>query len=439
MCVFCYRYSLSITATDSGGRADSATVNIEVLDANTFRPVFEQTSYSVNIFEDVPVGTTVLVVSATDGDVGENARITYTMDDIAEFQINPGSGAITTKKILDREITAGYTISVTAQDNGKPPLSDTTDVEILLADVNDNSPIFKQVSYTESIPENAIVGTSVVTISATDADAGLNGRVRYTFAGGNNGNGAFTIDPTSGIIRTDRELDREDIPQYNLIAYAWDRGNPERSASVVVTIRLEDINDSPPRFPEDPLKFYISENSPIGSTVAEVIAEDPDIGINALVEYSIVGGPDADLFQLITHPGKPTQLVTRTELDYESEKKAYQIILRASSMTLFTDTITHIIVQDVNDNRPVLKDFKIIFHNFKDHFIRNTIGRIPAHDPDVSDQLQFEVTSGNNAKLLILNQTSGALTLNSSLDTNVPIKAVMEVKVTGKLRKLIFF
>ena len=68
-----------MSATDSGGRSDMATVYINVSDANTYPPVFETTPYSASVFEDAPIGTTVLVVLASDGDVGDNARVTYSL------------------------------------------------------------------------------------------------------------------------------------------------------------------------------------------------------------------------------------------------------------------------------------------------------------------------------------------------------------------------
>lgn len=118
------------------------------------------------MFEDAPVGTTVLVVSATDNDVGINAQITYSLgdelqssgDNPSEFSINPQTGAIITTKPLDRESVSGYLLTVTARDGGNPPLSDTTDIEISVSDVNDNPPVFKMPSYNGNILEDALIG-----------------------------------------------------------------------------------------------------------------------------------------------------------------------------------------------------------------------------------------------------------------------------------------
>lgn len=162
------RFILTITASDSGGRTDTATVNINITDANNFAPVFENAPYSTSVFEDVPIGTTVLVVSATDSDVGINAQITYFLNEESlnslgtsePFAINPQTGAITTIATLDRESVSAYLLTVTAKDGGNPSLSDTTDVEISISDVNDNAPQFKVPLYQASIPEDALIGTS---------------------------------------------------------------------------------------------------------------------------------------------------------------------------------------------------------------------------------------------------------------------------------------
>lgn len=178
------RFVLTVTATDSGGRSDTALVYVNVSDANNFAPVFERAPYSISVFEDAPIGTTVLIVGATDSDVGQNAQITYSLgsdgdQEPSEFVINPQTGAITTTRLLDREQVSGYLLTVTARDGGVPPLSDTTDVEISITDVNDNSPSFDSPQYQGSVIEDVLVGTSVLKVTAIDNDIGLNGKVSF--------------------------------------------------------------------------------------------------------------------------------------------------------------------------------------------------------------------------------------------------------------------
>ncbi|XP_055589136.1 protocadherin-like wing polarity protein stan isoform X4 [Uranotaenia lowii] len=438
------RFALTITATDSGQRTDTAIVNINITDANNFAPVFENAPYSASVFEDAPVGTTVLVVFATDSDVGVNAQIAYFLNDESvnglginePFSVNPQTGAIVTNAPLDRETTSGYLLTVTAKDGGNPSLSDTTDVEISITDVNDNAPQFKVPLYQATISEDALIGTSVVQIAATDIDMGLNGRIKYMLSAKDIEDGSFIVDPTSGVIRTNKGLDRESIAVYHLVAIASDKGTPTLSSTVEVQIRLDDVNDSPPTFSSDKLTLYVPENSPVGSVVGEIHAHDPDEGVNAIVHYSIIGGDDSNSFSLVTRPGSErAQLLTMTELDYESSKKRFELVIRAASPPLRNDVHVEILVTDVNDNAPILRDFQVIFNNFRDCFPSGVIGRIPAFDADVSDNLTYRILSGNNANLVKLNVSTGGLTLSPQLNTNVPKFATMEVSVTDGINE----
>ena len=340
----------------------------------------------------------MLIVAASDGDVGENARITYGLSGelVPEFTIQPTTGAIVTTKQLDRERTSGYLLTITAKDSGNPPLSDTTDVEISLGDVNDNPPVFQQVTYVANVAEDALVGTSVLQVAATDADQGFNGRVRYVLMSGGDSaenDTPFTLDATSGILRTSKPLDRESTAKYELMVQAVDRGTPELSGAATVTVVIDDVNDSPPSFDiaitSDRVRLFIAENSPVGSKVGDIVANDPDEGANAVVQYSIIGGPDADSFTLVPRPESGSaELLTRIELDYESARKRYEILVRAASAPLRTDVIVEINVVDVNDNVPVLKDFRLVLNNFKNHFPLGPAARVPVFDADVNDQVK---------------------------------------------------
>ncbi|XP_029549960.1 cadherin EGF LAG seven-pass G-type receptor 2-like isoform X6 [Salmo trutta] len=426
------QYVLSVTASD-GTRFDTAKVFVNVTDANTHRPVFQSSHYTVNINEDRPVGTTVVVISATDEDTGENARITYFMDDsIPQFDIDSDTGAVTTQMELDYEDQVSYTLAITARDNGIPQKSDTTYLEILVNDVNDNSPRFLRDHYLGSVMEDVPVFTSVVQVSATDRDSGLNGRVFYTFQGGEDGDGDFIIESTSGIVRTLRRLDRENMPIYNLQAFAVDKGVPALKKSVDIQVTILDVNDNPPVFEKDEFDIFVEENSPIGLVVAHISASDPDEGSNAQIMYQIVEGNIPEVFQLDIFSGELTVL---TDLDYETQSE-YVIVVQATSAPLVSRATVHVKLVDKNDNVPVLKNFQIIFNNYvtdkSSSFPTGVIGRIPAHDPDASDQLQYSFEAGNELNLVILNQSTGEIRLSQALDNNRPLEASMRISVSGK-------
>ncbi|KAL4674277.1 hypothetical protein H8959_018211 [Pygathrix nigripes] len=247
---------------------------VNVTDANTHRPVFQSSHYTVN--EDRSAGTTVVLISATDEDTD--------------------TGAVTTQAELDYEDQVSYTLAITARDNGIPQKSDTTYLEILVNNVNDVAPQFLCDSYQGSVYEDVPPFTSVLQISATDRDSGLNGRVFYTFQGGDDGDGDFIVESTSGIVRTLRRLDRENVAQYVLRAYA------------------------------DEFDVFVEENSPIGLAVARVTATDSDEGTNAQIMYQIVEGNIPEVFQLDIFSGELTALV---DLDYEDQPE-YVLVIQAT-------------------------------------------------------------------------------------------------------------
>uniref|UniRef100_A0A673U7R4 Cadherin EGF LAG seven-pass G-type receptor 1 n=1 Tax=Suricata suricatta TaxID=37032 RepID=A0A673U7R4_SURSU len=425
------QYVLAVTASD-GTRTHTAQVFINVTDANTHRPVFQSSHYTVSVSEDRPVGTSVAVISATDEDTGENARVTYVLEDpVPQFRIHPDSGTVYTMTELDYEDQAAYTLAITARDNGIPQKSDSTSLEILILDANDNAPRFLRDFYQGSVFEDAPPSTSVLQVSATDRDSGPNGRLLYTFQGGDDGDGDFYIEPTSGVIRTQRRLDRENVAVYSLRALAVDRGSPAPlSASVDIQVSVLDINDNPPVFERDELELFVEENSPVGSVVARIRANDPDEGPNAQIMYQIVEGNVPEVFQLDLLSGDLRALV---ELDFEVRQE-YVLVVQATSAPLVSRATVHIRLLDQNDNPPVLPDFQILFNNYvtnkSNSFPTGVIGRIPAHDPDLSDSLNYTFLQGNELRLLLLDPATGELQLSRDLDNNRPLEALMEVSVS---------
>uniref|UniRef100_A0A8C4MWH3 Cadherin EGF LAG seven-pass G-type receptor 1 n=1 Tax=Equus asinus asinus TaxID=83772 RepID=A0A8C4MWH3_EQUAS len=432
------QYVLAVTASD-GTRSHTAQVFINVTDANTHRPVFQSSHYTVSVSEDRPVGTSIATISATDEDTGENARITYVLEDpVPQFRIDPDTGTIYTMTELDYEDQAAYTLGITARDNGIPQKSDTTSLEILILDANDNAPRFLRDFYQGSVFEDAPPSTSVLQVSATDRDSGPNGRLLYTFQGGDDGDGDFYIEPTSGVIRTQRRLDRENVAVYNLRALAVDRGSPAPlSASVDIQVTVLDINDNPPVFERDELELFVEENSPVGSVVARIRANDPDEGPNAQIMYQIVEGNVPEVFQLDLLSGDLRALV---ELDFEVRRE-YVLVVQATSAPLVSRATVHICLLDQNDNPPVLPDFQILFNNYvtnkSNSFPTGVIGRIPAHDPDLSDSLNYTFLQGNELQLLLLDSATGELQLSRDLDNNRPLEALMEVSVSDGIHSVV--
>lgn len=172
----------------------------------------------------------------------------------------------------------------------------------------------------------------------------------------------------------------------------------------------------------------------------------PNDNLNEVISFKLIsflyciGGEDASSFSLLRRPGlDKAELLTSVELDYESNKKKFELVVRASSPPLHSDAPLTVYLTDVNDNAPRLSDFQVIFNNFKDYFPTGTFGQVPAFDADISDKLIYRIISGNNANLVQLNESTGMLTLSPQLNTNVPKIASMEISVTGILFVKIIF
>uniref|UniRef100_A0A8C6V5C1 Cadherin domain-containing protein n=1 Tax=Naja naja TaxID=35670 RepID=A0A8C6V5C1_NAJNA len=204
-------YALRIRAQDAGRPPlsnNTGMVSIQVVDINDHAPIFVSTPFQISVLENAPLGHSVIHIQAVDADYGENSRVEYKLTGVASdtpFVVNSATGWITVSGPLDRETVQHYFFGVEARDHGSPSLSASASVTITVMDVNDNRPEFTQKEYLIRLNEDAMWGL-VFLISATDRDAHANGRVQYTFQNGEDGDGDFIIEPTSGIIRTIRSF-----------------------------------------------------------------------------------------------------------------------------------------------------------------------------------------------------------------------------------------
>ena len=136
-------------------------------------PQFASKYYFASISEGVDSGTDVVRVMATSRDIGVNAEISYTIiggNEQRKFSIEQETGLVSVTGKLDYERAKDYFLTIQALDGGTPPLSNHATVNISIMDVNDNKPIFTQLSYSASVTENSPVGSSIVTLTATDLD-----------------------------------------------------------------------------------------------------------------------------------------------------------------------------------------------------------------------------------------------------------------------------
>ncbi|XP_054573945.1 protocadherin gamma-B5 isoform X12 [Eptesicus fuscus] len=349
-------HRLVLTALDGGDPPLSGSIElqIQVTDANDNPPVFKQDVYRVRLSENVPPGTTVLQVSATDLDEGLNSEITYSLYRTGQvFHLNSKSGEITTLRTLDYEEIKEYSLVVEGRDGGGLVAQCT--VEINIQDENDNSPEITFHSLVETILENAVPGTPIAFIKIHDRDSGENGEVNCRLEG----KVPFQIissSKSSYKLVTEGTLDREQTPEYNVTITATDRGKPPLSSSTTITLHLTDVNDNAPVFQQSAYLVHVPENNPPGASIAQVSASDPDLGPNGQVSYSIVASdlePRA-LSSYVSVSAQSGVVFAQRAFDHE-QLRAFELTLQArdqGSPALSANVSLRVLVGDRNDNAP---------------------------------------------------------------------------------------
>jgi hypothetical protein len=208
---------------------------------------------------------------------------------------------VTNKQRLDYEASPEFNLTVVAHDAGIPSLSSMAQVKVTLININDLSPVFSSKSYDTRIPEHSAAGTAVLTVSATDGDAGSFGLITYSLTGENAK--YFTIDASGTITVTDPGgLDRERSPSLTLLVAASDLAPPgaRRTTIMPVEIQFEDINDNQPKFLDNTYRATVAETVPLvpAPPIVQITAIDNDAGMNSALRYTIIEGNEDGLFTL---------------------------------------------------------------------------------------------------------------------------------------------
>lgn len=414
-------YNLTVSVSDNGrpmARSSFASLVIFVNDINDHPPIFQETLYRVDISEDIPKGSYIKGVSATDGDSGQNANLRYSLvsgNALGWFSISENSGLVTSAALLDREVASEIVLNISAKDQGLQPKISYTRLIINITDVNDQVPTFTQSTYHVSLVEHAPAGTELVALSATDDDLGANGTLRFSFDAETPASiqELFRLDAVSGRLSTAEELDREDKASYLLHIHATDTGSPPLHSVGKVNITLRDINDNRPVF--YPVQYFanVKENEPPGTYATTVSATDPDLGRNGTIKYVITAG-DSTKFRINSNTGKIATLVA---LDRE-EKTTYQLQVTATDgggLRSHIQAIVTVTVIDTQDNPPIFGQQAYSFVMFENVGVGTIIGTVSATTVDLNNNISYLITSGDQRGLFAVN-SSGQITARSQID-----------------------
>lgn len=272
------------------------------------------------------------------------------------FTLSPQNGKflLSTSEPLDYEKTIEHHISLVAyrrSTEGNVIAQSMRVIRVIVADVNDNAPHFLHSHYQLDVEENNPPGTTLLQVSASDADSGYNGKVTYRLESPLKCTSAiFNIDPTTGQLSVSASLDREQQGVHSLTVFARDSGSPPLESVATVSIRVLDQNDNAPVFVTPHFIFFIPENVPLFTQVGLLGVTDPDEGENGTTELHVVNSSGPFVVDN-TH----RTLRTTTDLDRETEDR-YELYLLASDhgqpAALTSTARITIFVEDINDNQP---------------------------------------------------------------------------------------
>lgn len=250
-------HTLTIQASDSGPPVltSTASVIIDVIDANDNTPVFSEKEYLSKVEENTNPGTFVLQVFATDKDTGDNSKIQYTIvsgNEEGRFVINEATGILSVGASIDRETVAEFTLVIRARDKGNPFKQSEAIAKIIVTDVNDNPPTLPSRNMTVNIKESIVLHSTILHLQPHDKDSPGNG-APFTFTLISGGASTFAVDQTTGVISNVKALSRGD---HTLRIQMADSGHPPQSSEVSVTIKVMESTVHPPQV--ESLTIYVN-------------------------------------------------------------------------------------------------------------------------------------------------------------------------------------
>ncbi|XP_026535722.1 protocadherin Fat 3 isoform X4 [Notechis scutatus] len=412
-------FAFTVVSSDLGealSLSSTTLISVTVTDINDNAPVFQQEMYRGSVKESDPPGEVVAVLSTWDEDTSDiNHQISYHItggNPKGKFALGlvQNEWKVYVKRPLDREEQDVYLLNITATDG---LFVTQSAVEVTVMDVNDNSPVCDQVTYMAIFPEDIPPNKIILKMGARDVDIGSNGEIHYSLYG--SGNGKFLLDPESGELKTLAPLDREKTPVYNLIARATDGGG--KFCQSKLHLILEDVNDNPPLFSSDHYTACVYENTATKALLTRVQANDPDVGVNRKIVYSLADSSEG-FFSVDMSSGI---IILEHPLDRELQS-SYNVTIKASDQgivqTLSSFATVTITVLDINDNPPIFERRDYLVEVPEDTFPDTEILFVFATSKDIGTnaEITYLIRSGNEKGKFHIDSKTGSISVIEALD-----------------------
>ncbi|KAJ3588389.1 hypothetical protein NHX12_011982 [Muraenolepis orangiensis] len=361
-------------------------ISLKIDDINDNTPLFPKDTIKLEIGESAVKGARYRVNAAHDADIGQNGVQSYILQENRHFILNTQTTSAGIKYAelvleheLDREEQQEMQLLLTALDGGSPQRSGTVTIDVTVLDANDNAPVFSQAVYEASLPENAPLKTHVITVSATDADDGVNGEVTYEFSKmSDKSRKLFSLDLQTGHVTVIGDIDFEEGSKYELYVEAKDGYGLSTDTKVIILIT--DDNDNAPVISLKSLTNPVPENVSPGTEVGIINVQDKDSEQNRQVRCFIEQNVP---FKLIPSIKNYYSLVTTDQLDRELIPH-YNVTITAvdaGSPPLSSFITVQVSIADVNDNPPVFDEQSYSAYVSENNKPGHSLCSVKAHDP----------------------------------------------------------
>ena len=440
-------YDLEVVAKDRGpqkGRHFSSTslVRIRVVEINAHSPQIRIQKLP-HLVEHSFVGTVFAIVYVRDRDYGSNGQIASVNildnENGNYFRLDQGDEIgqynIKVAKSLDRTIIPeGLNLTIEATDGGNPARSTRDVLFVQLAGPDDDTPVFEFSNYNVSVDECAPVHTPLVFVRVNQKSNEQNDMMTYSINYGNN-RGWFNIHSKSGLLFLAKDADAEVEKSLDLVIAAIDHTNHNfpKSNQVHVSVHILDCNDNSPVFNATNAVVAVEENMPVDTEIYRVSAYDPDSGDNGYISYSI-----SNILEVPFSIDHMTGRITTTKvLDYESMKRNYNVLVRASDwgspFRRETEMILKVKLIDVNDNRPEFERINCVGHLSKEAAVGTQLLTMSAIDFDAGNIISYQIISGNDDGCFEILPSTGSIQTKCSQSGMLQTTRSLSVTATDGL------
>ncbi|XP_077869859.1 cadherin-23-like [Saccoglossus kowalevskii] len=414
---------LRVIAEDMGvpPLTSSITVYVDIIPVNEFPPVITS-GYAYDVSRDANIGHILGKVLSKDEDSGRDGEVRFHIQSAITLPIivDHVTGELILISTLDREINTSFEFVVIVTDNPENPndiLSATQTIVVNINDANQHAPEFNHSTMVVHVKENITIGEHVITLEATDLDmTSPNNNIHYNITAGNE-DGVFIIDGTTGDVTVAMSLNSMG---YILPVIALDGGIPSLTSSITIYVDIIPVNQFKPVITSD-VHYNVSRDANIGHILGQVFSKDEDNGRDGEARFRIVS--ERSLPIIIDHV--TGELILISELDREMNASFEFVVIvtdnpeNPNDILSATQTIV-VNINDANQHAPHFPSSTMIVHVKENITVGENLITLKATDLDMTSpnkDIYYNITAGNEDGRFIIDDTSGDVTVATTLDS----------------------